>query len=96
MNISANMDAIRTLGVEVEGKGNEYIGEVNKIYQAVEELRNGWQGEDNQAYITKVNEYKETITSLGRVIEDYGNFLKQTADNLQRLQDDIASQAGRL
>ena len=95
-NISANMDAIRTLGTNVQGYASEYIGEVNKIYGYVEELKNGWQGADNQSYVQKVNEYKETITNLGKVIEDYGNFLVDTANHMQSVQDEISAAAGRL
>lgn len=96
MNISADMQGIRSLGQNIQGKAGEYTSEVNKIYNAVEELKNGWQGADNQSYVAKVNEYKETIQNLGKVIEDYGTFLIQTAESLQQLQDDIASAAGRL
>lgn len=96
MNISADMQGIRSLGQNIQGKASEYASEVNKIYNAVEELKNGWQGADNQSYVTKVNEYKETIENLGKVIEDYGTFLIQTSESLQQLQDDIASAAGRL
>lgn len=95
-NISANMDAIRTLGGKVKENGEAYIQEVNRIYQAVEELRNGWQGADNQSFVNKVNEYKDPITNLGKVINDYGTFLESTASTLQNLQDDIASAAGKL
>lgn len=96
MNISANPDAIRRLGGEVKSKGDEYIQEVNRIYQAVEDLKNGWQGSDNQSYVNKVNEYKEAITNLGMILEDYGNFLVNTANKLQGVQNDISQAARRL
>ena len=96
MNISADMQGIRSLGQNVQGKAAEYANEVTKIYNAVEELKNGWQGADNQSYVAKVNEYKEPIENIGKIIEDYGTFLIQTSETLQRLQDDISSAASRL
>lgn len=94
--ITANPEAVRTLGGNVKEQATLYKNEVNKIYAAVDELKTGWQGTDNQSYVNKVNEYRETITNLGNAIEDYGTFLTATANELQRTQDEIASAAGRL
>ena len=94
--ITANPETVRSLGSNVTEQATLYKNEVNTIYNAIEELRTGWQGADNQSYVNKVNEYKETITNLGNAIEDYGTFLTATANELQRTQDEIASAAGRL
>lgn len=66
------------------------------IQANIENLRNAWSGQDNQAYINKVNEYKADIEKLGKVIDSYGLFLVETARNLENIQNEIASQAGKL
>ena len=43
-----------------------------------------------------LNEYKTDIENLGKVIDRYGLFLVETARNLENIQNEIASQAGKL
>ena len=92
MNISADTSALRTLGNEVLANAGEYQSEVNTIYREVENLGANWQGADNQEYVNKVNEYKEAIEAIG----NYGQFLVDTAANIERVQEEVRSSAGRL
>lgn len=96
MNIQANTENLSTRGKEVQSLARDYQNEVTKIYSNIENLRNAWSGQDNQAYINKVNEYKADIEKLGKVIDSYGLFLVETARNLENIQNEIASQAGKL
>ncbi len=95
-DISSNLESLRSLGKDIESKSAEYAAEVKKIYTSVDNLRNGWAGPDNQSYVTRVNEHKEQITELGKVIDDYGRFLQVTANQLGQVQQDISNAAGRL
>lgn len=96
MNIQANIENLSICGKEVQSLAQDYQNEVTKIYSNIENLRNAWSGQDNQAYINKVNEYKADIEKLGKVIDSYGLFLVETARNLENIQNEIASQAGKL
>lgn len=94
--ITVDLSALSSVGKNVQAKASEYLGEVNKIYQNVENLRNAWKGTDNQAYIDKVLTYKDDIENLGKVVNSYGLFCAETAANLERVQSEIASAAGKL
>lgn len=96
MNIQANIENLSIRGKKVQSLAQDYQNEVTKIYSNIENLRNAWSGQDNQAYINKVNEYKADIEKLGKVIDSYGLFLVETARNLENIQNEIASQAGKL
>lgn len=96
MNISADTSALRGLGTQVLENSKEYQTEVDKIYASVDSLSSSWQGVDNQEYVSKVNEYKETIKALGQAIGNYGQFLTDTATNIERVQDDIRSSASKI
>ena len=95
-NVAANMDAIRKLGQQVQSQSAEYNGETKKIYASVDQLEQAWTGADNQTYIGKVKEQRQTIEDLGKVIDNFGIFLVDTANNLQKVQDEIKAQAGKL
>lgn len=96
MNISADTSALRTLGNEVLENAGEYKSEVDAIYREVDNLGASWEGADNQEYVNKVNEYKEAIEALGKAVGNYGQFLVDTAANLERVQEEIRNSAGRL
>lgn len=96
MNISADTGALRTLGTQVLDNSREYQAEVSKVYTNIDNLSANWQGADNQEYINKVNEYRETIEALGKAIGNYGQFLTDTSTNIERVQDEIRSSASNL
>ncbi|MFA5693056.1 MAG: WXG100 family type VII secretion target [Acholeplasmataceae bacterium] len=96
MKMTANIDALRKLGIDIQQEADSYNGEVNKVYAAVDNLGTHWKGADNQSYVNKVNEYKEAITALGKLVNNYGIFLVDTAKNIERIQSEIAESAGRL
>ena len=79
MNIQADTSSLRTLGNQVLENASEYQNEVSKVYESVDNLSASWQGADNQEYVNKVNEYKESIEALGKAIGNYGQFLVDTA-----------------
>ena len=96
MNIQADTSSLRTLGNQVLENASEYQNEVLKVYESVDNLSASWQGADNQEYVNKVNEYKESIEALGKAIGNYGQFLVDTATNIERVQDEIRSSASRI
>ena len=96
MNIQADTSSLRTLGNQVLENASEYQNEVLKVYVSVDNLSASWQGADNQEYVNKVNEYKESIEALGKAIGNYGQFLVDTATNIERVQDEIRSSASRI
>ena len=96
MNITADTSALRTLGNQVLENAGEYKSEVTKVYTNVDNLSSSWQGIDNQEYVNKVNEYKETIEALGKAVANYGQFLVDTATNIEKVQAEIRDAAGRI
>lgn len=96
MNITADTSALRTLGNQVAENAGEYKNEVTKVYANVDNLSSSWQGVDNQEYVNKVNEYKETIEALGKAVENYGQFLVDTATNIEKVQAEIKDAASKI
>lgn len=94
--MNADTGRLRSLGNEVQGEAAAYRSEVNKIYQVVDNLRTVWNGTDNQAFVTKVNSYKDEMENLGKVIDSYGEFLLQVAKVIDDTQSQIADAAGKL
>ncbi len=96
MVLKASPEEIRTAGKGLVGNADSYLASVKAIYETVDNLQSSWQGSDNQQFVNTVNGYKENINALGQVIGNYGVFLQETANSLEKLQADIANQARAL
>ena len=96
MVLKATPEEIRTAGKNLVGNAESYLGSVKSLYETVDNLQANWKGSDNQQFATTVNGYKENIMALGQVIDNYGVFLQETANSLEKLQAEIAQQASNL
>lgn len=96
MVLKATPEEIRTAGKNLVGNAESYLGSVKSLYETVDNLQANWKGADNQQFAATVNGYKENINALGQVIGNYGVFLQETANSLEKLQAEIAQQASQL
>lgn len=96
MVLKASPEEIRTAGKNLVGNAESYLGSVKSLYETVDTLATNWQGADNVQFANTVNGYKENINALGQVIGNYGVFLQETANSLEKLQAEIAQQASAL
>ena len=96
MILKASPEEIRTAGKNLVGNAESYLGSVKSLYETVDNLQTNWKGADNQQFAATVNGYKENIMALGQVIGNYGVFLQETANSLEKLQAEIAQQASNL
>ena len=96
MVLKASPEEIRTAGKSLVGNAESYLGSVKSLYETVDNLQANWKGSDNQQFAATVNGYKENIMALGQVIGNYGVFLQETANSLEKLQAEIAQQASNL
>lgn len=96
MVLKASPEEIRAAGKSLVGNAESYLGSVKSLYETVDTLQNNWKGADNVQFANTVNGYKENINALGQVIGNYGVFLQETANSLEKLQAEIAQQASNL
>lgn len=96
MVLKASPEEIRTAGKNLVGNAESYLGSVKSLYDTVDNLKANWQGSDNEQFANTVYSYKENINALGQVIGNYGVFLQETANSLEKLQAEIAQQASNL
>jgi uncharacterized protein YukE len=96
MVLKASPEEIRTAGKNLVGNAESYLGSVKSLYETVDTLAQNWQGSDNVQFANTVNSYRENINALGQVIGNYGVFLQETANSLEKLQAEIAQQASNL
>lgn len=96
MVLKASPEEIRGAGKSLVGNAESYLASSKAIYDTVDNIQTSWQGEDTTKFINTVNSYKADINALGQVIGNYGVFLQETANSLEKLQAEIAQQASNL
>lgn len=96
MILKASPEEIRTAGKKLVANAESYLASSKSLYETVDNLKANWQGADNQQFASTVYSYKENIDALGQVIGNYGVFLQETGNSLEKLQSDIAAQASQL
>ncbi|MBQ8891500.1 MAG: WXG100 family type VII secretion target [Bacilli bacterium] len=94
--IKANYAEMQSAATEISKAAEEYKTNVEGVYQIVDSLVNHWKGADNVKFANTVNDYKNDLTSLGDVVNSYGEFLNKSAQIISSTQDEISSAAGRL
>lgn len=91
-----NPERLRDLGMKIKANAEEYSKELTTIYNNVDALSSVWQGEDSQAYINKVNEYKDVLIALGKAIENHGNFLVNTSTSAESMKSELKAMANNM
>ncbi len=96
MILKASPEEIRTSGKNLVNDADSYLAEVKGLYDVVSNLKTNWKGSDNQQFASTLYGYKENIDALGQVVGNYGVFLQETGNSLEKLQADVADQASKL
>ena len=91
-----NPERLRGLGANIRETADQYKIELDTIYKCVDDMSTAWSGEESQAYVNKVYEYKEVLTALGNAIENHGTFLNNTSTSAENLKNELREMANRM
>ncbi len=85
-----------TAAGKVEELATNYFEEYTKLYELVTELQNAWAGADNTAYTNQINEFKDDFQRMKNLMDDYAQFLRETAAKYRSVQEEIKTGAQKL
>lgn len=91
----ATYDELASVSANVSNLAEEYGVCIDDIYGIIDELGNDWKGADNLAYVNTANSYKEDMKNLAVVVNEYADFLGDSANEIRRTQEEIANLAGK-
>ncbi len=97
-NFRVDTRALRDIGGKVRQKTADLKTEINKIFSSVEELKTGWTGEDNKAFVNNIEGYKNSMEELTKIVDNYGSFCEQSAtyiDKKKAMITEAASSIGK-
>lgn len=91
-NINVSPDLLRTRAGQYEAE-SENVGEmIERLDSLLNELVEEWKGSASEAYAEKYEELKPDFVHAKDLLHDIAEALKITADNLENIDSEIASQ----
>ena len=96
MNLTAEYNDMQNIAKSINNSAQEYINDVNALYAIVENLPDVWEGYDTASYTETVKSYEQDIKALGQVVNNYAEFLNQSAVIIAKTQDSIANKGKKL
>lgn len=96
MLIQAEITELSQSAVSMQARAQEYAALLNQLQTSMRAAADMWKGEDSQAFLTSTDNLMPSLQRLTVVLEQYSQFLNQTAQVYAQLQADRAQRAGAL
>lgn len=92
----ASYEAMQTIAKETNDAAKKYMENIDSIYKLIDRTSEIWKGTDNIQFINSAIEYKETLSNLGKVINNYAIFLEKAAISTSRTQEAVKNLMERM
>lgn len=94
--ITVSPEYLRKASMNISREAQLYQGDYTKMYQEVDAMVNSWSGVDNQAFVSQIKGFVPELNKMYQLMQQYSNFLNQTAQVYERVQNETAAYARRL
>ena len=81
---------------QVDDLANDYEREYQALFGTVGDLQNAWSGEDNVAFTTQIEGFRDDFQRMTRLMRDYADYLRKAADSYRKTQENLAAKAKTL
>lgn len=98
MSIKIQVDPtkLESGALRIEQQSTAYEKSYARLFQTVETMNAGWQGKDNQAFISQIQGFQSDFIQMATLMKEYSNFLKTSAKIYRETQNERTAQARRL
>lgn len=81
---------------QVDRLADDYEREYGAMFNTVQEMQNAWSGEDNVAFTTQIEGFRDDFQRMTKLMRDYAAYLRKAAAAYRETQDNVASTAKTL
>lgn len=81
---------------QVDRMADTYESEYGALFGTVREMQNAWSGEDNIAFTTQIEGFRDDFQRMTRLMRDYAAYLRKAAASYRETQDSVAASAKTL
>lgn len=94
--ITVTPEQLTSASEKIDSLAADYQKVYMKLYTEIENMRSAWDGADNVAFTTQVQGFEDDFQLMYKLMLEYSEFLKTSAQMYTQTQDDIISQASKL
>ncbi len=80
----------------IESETETYRNLYRQLFDAVDAMKAGWSGKDNEAFTNRIHSYEADFNQLSALCTQYAEFLRNSAAAYRRTQDTVTAQANQL
>lgn len=85
-------DSLRATSNNITNSATEFFNAYTGMYSEIDSnLRNIWVGADSDAFSTSVHEVEPKFQQMYELLQEFSQFLIQTADAYDQQQEDVAA-----
>ena len=95
-NITVSPEKLRAAARKITELAGQYEREYEKFYTTTANMSAGWEGEDNKAFINRIDGFKSDFKAMKALMDRYANFLNASAATYDNTQEDIKRAANSL
>lgn len=95
-NIYVEPERLRNASLKIQDFNTNYKQLKNRLYEEVDYLTSKWQGKDNLAFSNQIKSYQNSLNLISLIIEQYCDFLNNSANAYNQTQEDLYSQAMKI
>lgn len=81
---------------KMDAQTADYERQYNQLFSEVDGMGAAWQGADNMAFVTQIKGFMDDFQKMKTLMQQYSEFLKNSAKIYRGTQEDIINQAKTL
>ena len=89
----AKLEAAAT---KMDAQAADYTKQYMALFSEVDGMAAAWQGIDNQAFVEQIRGFKDDFQNMVSLMNQYSDFLKQSAKTYRETQTERMNEAKRL
>lgn len=94
--IKVTPEELISMSQKLEGWTDQYSTCYKNILRVTQELTSTWGGEAQTTYLTQVEGFENDFQNLYLLFNQYGTYLRQTANKYQTAEDSIKQAASQI
>jgi len=94
--IIVDTSRLDSTATQVDSLADQYEREYGSLFETVRDLQNAWGGEDNVAFTSQIEGFRDDFQRMTRLMREYASYLRKVADSYRTTQDNIAAKAKTL
>lgn len=95
-SITVEPEQVEMSATRMDDQNAQYQQAYTHLFEAVDTMKNGWQGKDNTAFSNQIRKFEGDFREMSVLCTAYSEFLRKSARAYRETQDSIASQAASL